>query len=55
VDLHDHFQFVISSPTGLQGEGPEGGLRFPIESRLGGRLFEPIRLDVNLPPMIRVR
>jgi len=48
IDLADHFEFLIGAPRSLQGEGPEGGVRFPIESRLAGRLFEPIRLDVNL-------
>ena len=48
IDLADHFEFLIGSPSSLHGEGPEGGARFPIESRLAGRLFEPIRLDVNL-------
>jgi len=50
TDLGDHFHFLIGSPTGLGGEGPEGGLRFPIQSRLAGPLFEPIRLDINLSP-----
>jgi len=50
TDLGDHFHFLIGSPAGLGGEGPEGGLRFPIQSRLAGRVFEPIRLDINLPP-----
>ncbi|MGH3545987.1 MAG: nucleotidyl transferase AbiEii/AbiGii toxin family protein [Mycobacteriales bacterium] len=48
IDLHDHFRFLIGSSTSLNTEGPEGGARFPIESRLAGRLFEPIRLDINL-------
>jgi len=39
----------LAGPSGW--EGPEGGgLRFPIQSRLAGRLFERIRLDVNLSP-----
>ncbi len=50
TDLGDHFHFLIGAPTNLGGEGPEGGLRFPIQSRLAGRLFEPIRLDINLSP-----
>jgi len=50
TDLEDHFQFLLGSPAPLGGEGPEGGLRFPIQSRLAGRLFERIRLDVNLSP-----
>lgn len=50
TDLGDHFHFLIGSRAGLGGEGPEGGLRFTIQSRLAGRVFEPIRLDINLPP-----
>ena len=50
TDLADHFRFLIRTPNTLRGEGPDGGLRFPIESRLAGRTFEPIRLDVNISP-----
>jgi hypothetical protein len=50
IDLADHFQFLIGSPHPLRGEGPDGGLRFPIESRLAGRRFESIRLDINISP-----
>lgn len=49
-DLDDHFQFVIGRGSPIRGEGPEGGQRFPVESRLAGRLFETLRLDVNVQP-----
>ncbi|HEY3716493.1 MAG TPA: nucleotidyl transferase AbiEii/AbiGii toxin family protein [Jatrophihabitantaceae bacterium] len=49
-DLADHFRFLIGTPNALRGEGPDRGLRFPIESRLAGRTFEPIRLDGNISP-----
>lgn len=50
LDLDDYFQFLIGKPTPIQGEGPEGGLRFPVEARLAGRLFESLRLDINVLP-----
>lgn len=39
TDLADHFQYLIGAPVRLRAEGPEGGLRFPIQARLGGRLL----------------
>lgn len=50
TDLFDHFEFIIGELTTLQGERPGGGLRFPVRARLAGRLFESVRLDVNLSP-----
>ena len=50
LDLDDYLQFFIGQPAPIQGEGPEGGLRFPVEARLAGRLFESLRLDINLLP-----
>ena len=50
LDLGDHFQFLLAAPTTLSGEGPEGAIRFAVQSRLAGRMFEPLRLDINLVP-----
>lgn len=50
ADLGDYFEFAIGRRSPIQGEGPEGGIRFPVESRLGGRQFETLRLDVNVQP-----
>ena len=48
VDLGDHFEFFLGEPRAIQAEGPEGGLRFAVQARVAGRLFERIRLDVNV-------
>lgn len=50
ADLDDYFEFAIGRGLPIQGEGPEGGMRFPVESRLGGRQFETLRFDVNVHP-----
>lgn len=50
LDLGDHFQFLLAPPTSMRGEGPEGVVRFPVQARLAGRLFEPLHLDLNLVP-----
>lgn len=50
ADLDDYFEFAIGRGSPIQGEGPEGGIRFPVESRLGGRQFETLRFDVNVQP-----
>lgn len=50
VDVGDWFRFEIASGRELVAEGPEGGLRFPVVSRLNGRVFELLTLDVNLMP-----
>ncbi|MDQ1292914.1 MAG: hypothetical protein QG608_795 [Actinomycetota bacterium] len=48
VDLGDHFEFFLGEPRTIQAEGPEGGFRFAVQARVAGRLFERIRLDVNV-------
>jgi hypothetical protein len=50
LDLADHFGFLVGEPRRLQGEGGEGGLRFPVMARVANREFERIRLDVNIVP-----
>lgn len=50
LDADDWFRFEIARGRELVAEGPEGGLRFPVVSRLDGRTFEPLTLDVNLMP-----
>lgn len=50
ADLDDYFEFAIGRGSPIEGEGPEGGIRFQIESRLGGRQFETLRFDVNVHP-----
>lgn len=50
INLDDHFAFIIGEGIPIRAEGPEGGLRFPVESRVGGRVFEALRLDVNVLP-----
>ncbi|MGH8896310.1 MAG: nucleotidyl transferase AbiEii/AbiGii toxin family protein [Egibacteraceae bacterium] len=48
--LDDFFEFDVGAPRGLDAESPEGGLRYPVTARLGGREFERLQLDVNLVP-----
>ena len=50
LDLGDHFEFTVAAPTTMQAEGPEHGLRFAVEARLAGRLFERLRLDLSIVP-----
>ena len=44
--LDEWFEFEIGPPRAIEGE-VEGGLRFGIACRLGGREFATFRLDVN--------
>ncbi len=46
TDLGDHFEFIISKMTLELENAPYGGCRFPVETRLAGRLF--IRFDMDL-------
>ncbi|WP_331948712.1 nucleotidyl transferase AbiEii/AbiGii toxin family protein [Pengzhenrongella sp.] len=48
LDLGDHFEFTVAAPATMQAEGPEHGLRFAVEARLAGRLFERLRLDLSI-------
>ncbi len=48
IDLEDHFEFLIGQGRGIQAEGSEGGLRFPVRCLLASRPFETLRLDINL-------
>jgi hypothetical protein len=46
--LGDFFAFELGAPSPLRAEGEQGGLRFAVEARLDGRLFERLQLDVNV-------
>jgi Nucleotidyl transferase AbiEii toxin, Type IV TA system len=48
LDLNDNFEFIIGRGKPIQAEGPEGGLRFPVTARMASKVFEALRLDVNL-------
>lgn len=48
ADLGEGFEFEIGEPTVLEGEGPEGALRYSVTVRLAGKVFEQLKLDVNL-------
>ncbi len=48
LDLADYFEFTIGQGRPIRGEGAEGGVRFPVAARLASRLFENLRLDVNI-------
>lgn len=50
LDLNDSFEFVIGRARKIQGEGPEGGLRYLVVARLASRIFENLRIDVNIIP-----
>lgn len=48
TDLDDGFEFEIGDPRPLEGEGPEGALRYTVTARLAGKVFEQLKLDINL-------
>jgi len=48
TDLEDGFVFEIGDPVALEGEGPEGALRYSVTARLAGKVFEQLKLDINL-------
>jgi hypothetical protein len=50
LDLGDHFEFAIGQGKRIQGEGPEGGFRYPVNARLASRVFENLRIDINIVP-----
>ncbi|MGH8933555.1 MAG: nucleotidyl transferase AbiEii/AbiGii toxin family protein [Egibacteraceae bacterium] len=50
TDLDDFFEFEVERSRELDAESPEGGIRYPVTARLGGREFERLQLDVNLVP-----
>lgn len=50
LDLSDGLEFLVGDPRSLRAEGPEGGLRLPIDARMAGRRFEQLRVDLNLMP-----
>jgi hypothetical protein len=47
IDLGDGFEFEIRDATPLEGEGPEGALRYSVTARLAGKVFEQLKLDIN--------
>jgi hypothetical protein len=52
MDAHDYFAFAVGRPI-MEMEGlPYGGVRFPIESRVGGRPFLTFHLDVAIEDTI---
>ncbi len=48
INLDDGFEFEIGDARPLEGEGPEGALRYTVTARLAGKIFEQLKLDVNL-------
>jgi hypothetical protein len=48
LDLNDNFEFIIGWGKPILAEGPEGGLRFSVTARMASKVFEVLRLDVNL-------
>ena len=48
LDLADFFEFTIGQARPIQGEGVEGGIRFPVTARLASKVFENMRIDVNI-------
>lgn len=39
LDLADYFEFIIGQGRPIQGEGAEGGVRFPLAARLASEMF----------------
>jgi Nucleotidyl transferase AbiEii toxin, Type IV TA system len=48
LDLDDDFEFTIGAGRRFRGETGEGGIRFPVTARVATKLFENVRLDVNV-------
>lgn len=47
-DLEDFFIFIVGEPNeGMEG-APYGGARYPVETRLDGRLFVTFHLDMGI-------
>lgn len=47
LDLADHFEFAITR-VGATDIGAGGGIRFRADAYVGGRLFEPLLIDVGV-------
>jgi hypothetical protein len=47
VDLDDFFVFTIGEPLADLDAAPYGGGRFPVESRMDGRVFAKFHIDVG--------
>ena len=50
--LEDFFVFVVGEPTMRLEAIPNGGYRFPVESHLGGRLFEKFTVNIVSSAMV---
>lgn len=52
LDLSDRFTFVIGEPIADLDGAPYGGFRYPVESRMAGRLFVRFHLDAGLGDVV---
>lgn len=48
LDLGDWFEFEVGEPAEAVTGAPHGGLRFPVQCLLDGRIFETFHLDLGL-------
>src|SRR3990167_9258229 len=48
IDLKDYFEYEISAPVLEINNAPEGGSRFPIETKMDGRMFARFKLDIGI-------
>ena len=48
LNLADYFEFTVGQGRTIQGEGAEGGVTFPVTARLASKMFENMRIDVNI-------
>jgi hypothetical protein len=47
-DLHDFFEFLIGQPSVDLEAAPYGGARYPVQARMGGRVFAKFHVDVGI-------
>ncbi len=52
LDLGDRFMFVIGEPIADLDGAPYGGFRYPVESRMAGRLFVRFHLDAGMGDIV---
>ena len=53
ADLQDHFSFVIGEAVQDLDAAPYDGARFPVDSRMAGRLFVKFPVDVSTGDVLR--
>jgi len=52
LDLGDRFIFIVGEPMADLDGAPYGGFRYPVESRMAGRLFVRFHLDAGMGDVV---